>query len=233
VKAKHPALALLLAVATLHCGSSNDQAGGGNPPGGSDRDGSTTGSPDGGSSGDDSGSNPGTGDSSTSGMHDGGTAGGNRSGTYDRIGYFAQWGIYGRNFLVNNVVTTGEADKLTVINYAFENIDPTNLTCLEATKASGTDGNDPNQGTGAGDQFADYQKTFTAAQAVDGVADTWNQPLAGNFNQLKKLKAKYPKLKVLVSLGGWTFSKFWSDVAASDASRKKFVCVGSQSPWKS
>ncbi|MFC6005471.1 glycosyl hydrolase family 18 protein, partial [Streptomonospora nanhaiensis] len=28
---------------------------------------------------------------------------------------------------------------------------------------------------------------------------------------------------MLVSLGGWTYSKFFSDVAKTDASRKKFV----------
>ena len=43
----------------------------------------------------------------------------------------------------------------------------------------------------------------------------------------RKLKAKYPNLKILLSLGGWTYSKYFSDVAASDAARKKFVssCV--------
>lgn len=58
---------------------------------------------------------------------------------------------------------------------------------------------------------------------MDGVADTGWEKLRGNFNQLRKLKAKYPKLKILISIGGWTYSKYFSDVAATDASRKKFV----------
>ncbi len=58
---------------------------------------------------------------------------------------------------------------------------------------------------------------------MDGSADDFNQPLKGNFNQLRELKLKYPNLKVLISLGGWTYSKYFSDVAATDASRKKFV----------
>src|SRR6202012_743917 len=119
----------------------------------------------------------------------------------------------------------GEADKLTVLNYAFENIDPVNFTCLMATQASGTDNNSPTQGDGAGDQFADYTKSFDATTSVDGVADVYSDTLKGNFNQLKKLKAKYPNLKVVVSLGGWTFSKFFSDVLAPDAARKKFVAL--------
>ncbi|MGW2788812.1 glycosyl hydrolase family 18 protein [Streptomyces sp. NPDC001251] len=145
-------------------------------------------------------------------------------GTYLKAGYFAQWGIYGRQYFVKNLDTSGAAAKLDVLNYAFENIDPTNLTC-QAGVTKGVSGNpqDPDEGTGAGDADADYGRAMTAAQSVDGTADDgWGQ-LRGNFNQLKKLKAKYPNLKTVVSIGGWTYSKFFSDAAATDASRKKFV----------
>ena len=38
--------------------------------------------------------------------------------------------------------------------------------------------------------------------SVSGQADSWNDAnaLAGNFNQLKELKAKYPNLKILILL---------------------------------
>ncbi|GAA2590778.1 glycosyl hydrolase family 18 protein [Actinomadura fulvescens] len=141
-----------------------------------------------------------------------------------RVGYFVQWGIYGRQYFVRNLDTTGNAAKLTHINYAFGNIDPVNLTCLQGvTKGTTPNPQDPNQGDGAGDAEADYGRPFSAAQSVDGVADTGWEKLRGNFNQLKKLKAKHPHLKVLISLGGWTYSKYFSDVAATDAARKKFV----------
>lgn len=143
---------------------------------------------------------------------------------YARVGYFVQWGIYGRQYFVKNLDTTGNAARLTHINYAFANIDPVNLTCLQGvTKGTTSDPQDPNQGDGAGDAEADYGRPFSAAQSVDGVGDTGWEKLRGNFNQLKKLKAKYPKLKVLISIGGWTYSKYFSDVAKTDASRKKFV----------
>ncbi|MFD0634415.1 glycosyl hydrolase family 18 protein [Catenulispora yoronensis] len=143
---------------------------------------------------------------------------------YARVGYFVQWGIYGRQYFVNNLVTTGNAAKLTHLNYAFANIDPQNLTCLQGvTKGTTANPEDPSQGDGAGDADADYARPMSAAQSVDGQADTGWEPLRGNFNQLKKLKAKYPNLKVLISIGGWTYSKYFSDVAATDASRKKFV----------
>jgi chitinase len=145
------------------------------------------------------------------------------SGGHLKIAYFDQWSIYGAGYSVKKVDTSGAAANLDVINYMAENIDPTNLTCFEANKAASTDENNPSAGDGAGDNYADYGKTFDASSSVTGVADVWNQPIAGNFNQLKELKAKYPNLKVILTIGGWTYSKYFSDVAASDASRKKFV----------
>jgi chitinase len=44
-----------------------------------------------------------------------------------------------------------------------------------------------------------------------------------DFNQLKKLKSQFPHLKVVISLGGRTAGELFSDIAATDASRKKFV----------
>jgi chitinase len=145
-------------------------------------------------------------------------------GKYAKVGYFAQWGIYGRQYFVKNLDTSGAAAKLDVINYAFGNIDPVNHTCLNGV-VKGVSGNpqDPNEGDGAGDAEADYGRAFAASQSVDGVADDGWGKLRGNFNQLKKLKAKHPHLKIMISLGGWTFSKYFSDAAATDASRKKFV----------
>ena len=140
-----------------------------------------------------------------------------------KIAYFTQWGIYQNLYYPKNMDTQGVASKLDFVEYAFENIDPTNKTCFESTSAASQDETNPNAGDGAGDAFADYQKSYTADISVNGQADVWNQPIAGNFNQLKELKAKYPNLKILLSIGGWTYSKYFSDVAATDAARKKFV----------
>ncbi|MFC5147992.1 glycosyl hydrolase family 18 protein [Streptomyces aureoversilis] len=143
---------------------------------------------------------------------------------YAKVGYFVQWGIYGRGYTVKSLETTGAAARLTHINYSFSNIHPTDLTCLNGvTKATTPNPQDPSQGDGAGDSWADYEKGFGAGESVDGVGDTWDQKLAGNFNQLKKLKAKHPGLKINMSIGGWTYSKYFSDVARTDASRQKFV----------
>ncbi len=41
-----------------------------------------------------------------------------------QVGYFIQWGIYGRAFYVKNLDTSGTAAQLTHINYAFGNVGP-------------------------------------------------------------------------------------------------------------
>src|SRR3954468_3106761 len=118
-----------------------------------------------------------------------------------KIAYYDQWSIYQNAFYVKNLDTEGIAGKLDYLIYDFENIDPTNLTCFETEHGVDQDPageNDPNAGDGAGDIDADYGKTFTADQAVNGVADTYGQ-LAGNFHQLQELKAKHPNLKVMLS----------------------------------
>jgi chitinase len=130
---------------------------------------------------------------------------------YKKVGYFIQWGIYGRGFFVKNLVTSGAAAKLTHVNYAFANVSEDGSRCFEANLA------------GEGDAWADYQRPASAAESVDGVADSPDQALKGNFNQLRKLKARYPDLKVLLSIGGWTWSTFFSNAALTSASRKAFV----------
>jgi chitinase len=47
--------------------------------------------------------------------------------------------------------------------------------------------------------------------------------LNGNLNQFKELKKKYPKLRISISLGGWTGSAHFSDAALTPASRAAHV----------
>lgn len=45
----------------------------------------------------------------------------------------------------------------------------------------------------------------------------------GNFAALRTLKARYPHLRVLPSLGGWLGSARFSDASLTDSTRKRFV----------
>ena len=44
-----------------------------------------------------------------------------------------------------------------------------------------------------------------------------------HLKNLRQLKQKYPHLKVLMALGGATLSKAFSDMAAKEDTRQKFV----------
>lgn len=89
-----------------------------------------------------------------------------------------------------------DASKLTHINYGFANISGGEIV--------------------VGDTYADTDKFFPG--------DCWDPGCKrGNFNQLTKLKEKYPHLKTLISVGGWTWSGGFSDAAATDASRTRFA----------
>ncbi|PZG42334.1 glycosyl hydrolase [Spongiactinospora gelatinilytica] len=127
---------------------------------------------------------------------------------FKRVGYFVQWGIYARNYHVKDLEASGAPAKLTHINYAFSDVNAKGL-CASA------------------DPWADWDRPVPAELSVDGVADAPDQVLKGNLNQLKKLKAKHPKLKILISLGGWTLSKYFSDAVLTPESRSAFAasCV--------
>ncbi len=115
-------------------------------------------------------------------------------GTEQRVvGYFTDWGVYGRNYQVRNVETSGAAARLTHLNYAFGKV--TDGRCTTS------------------DTWAAYEKPIAAADSVDGAADVAGTGLRGTFGQLRKLKARHPELKVIWSFGGWTGSQGFTAAA--------------------
>jgi chitinase len=100
------------------------------------------------------------------------------------------------------------ADKITVINYSF------------AVPIQDSFGNIIPQ---ISNSESAYQQIFSSEMSVDGVADNPNQKLRGHFNQLLKLKTMYPHLKIMIAIGGWGGSKYFSNLALTHNSREKFV----------
>jgi chitinase len=123
------------------------------------------------------------------------TGGGNGGG--NRGAYYPNWATYAaRNFQPKQVHTSGQANNLSWINYAFGNV--TGGACV------------------IGDSFADHDKAFTAADSVDGSADCWDTGCRrGLFHQMEELKALHPGLKVIYSFGGWTWSGGFGAAAAN------------------
>ena len=120
-----------------------------------------------------------------------------RPGGKVKLGYFTDWGVYGRNYFVE------EPRDLRLRREDH----PHQLRLRQRAGGKCT----------IGDSYADYDMAYTADKSVTGVADTWDQPLRGNFNQLRQLKAKHPNLKIIWSFGGWTWSGGFGQAAQNPA----------------
>ncbi|MEG5237041.1 glycosyl hydrolase family 18 protein [Microcoleus sp. AT9b-C3] len=117
-------------------------------------------------------------------------------------GYFPEWGIYGRDFQVEDI----PADKLTHLFYSFAQIDQNGEVAIFDTWAA-TQTPFLNEATG------EAKYTYEQSQANE----------AGNFAELQKLKAANPHLHLMLSIGGWSLSGPFSTVASTEVSREKFA----------
>ncbi|WP_165003743.1 MULTISPECIES: glycosyl hydrolase family 18 protein [unclassified Enterococcus] len=116
--------------------------------------------------------------------------------SYRNVMYYGDWSIWGGegNFYPKDI----PADQLTHLNFAFLDFDS------------------------QGDlQFTDKSAAVGASLNQPGVE--WDTPSAGILNAIQDLRGKNPNLKIGVSLGGWSKSGDFSEVAANPAKRKHFV----------
>jgi chitinase len=109
------------------------------------------------------------------------------------VGYYAGWTAKSKNFTPAGI----PADKLTHLNYAFGLIDEDGRAMLQ-------------------DAEADIGQADVAASPDLG-------SLEGNFEQFRLLKERHPRLKTMISMGGWTGSGRFSDAVATEEKRRAFV----------
>jgi chitinase len=99
------------------------------------------------------------------------------------VAYFAQRGLDGGSpYYLRDIADSGGASFLDQINYSRASI--TGGRCSVA------------------DPEVDLETTYTDEHSVNRTSDNPASPFRGYFHQLKELKQRYPKLKVLISLEG-------------------------------
>jgi chitinase len=129
--------------------------------------------------------------------------------------YVQNFHVFSGNFL-RRLVDNGAAAKLDLLVHAFVDI---------RADAQG------NPHCAAFDEFADYQFFFDQTRSVDGSVDSFAPgALRGQVHQLQELKALFPHLKVLASIGGFSAGvNGFEAAAATPASRQAFVadCIHS------
>lgn len=116
------------------------------------------------------------------------------------IGYYPRYAIED-GFYPKNLISNGSINSLTHINFAFANI--VNNKCASFNTAD------------------DYTTKVSAGNSVSGVADSGS--FGGTFHQFQELKAKYPNLKIIVSIGGGSVAPSLIANAASASNRSAFV----------
>ncbi|THH07494.1 hypothetical protein EW145_g3336 [Phellinidium pouzarii] len=117
------------------------------------------------------------------------------SGKYS-VGYFVNWGIYGRKFPPQKI----PVQDLTHILYAFADL--------------------------RADSGVVHLTDVWSDKDIHYEGDSWDESgtnLYGNFKALYKLKQQNRHLKTLLSIGGWTYSPHFHPTVVSGPRRKNFV----------
>jgi chitinase len=113
------------------------------------------------------------------------------------VGYFTEGGARSGHYTLKDVVTGGAAGRLTELDYAFGRLADNQCQIADPDTA--------------------LHHAYAAGESVNGQADPDNPAhLRGTFHQLEELKRLYPKLKVVISFGGWGQSDGFSTAAQPD-----------------
>jgi chitinase len=133
-----------------------------------------------------------------------------------RSSYYTDWSVYS-GYTLTNAVANGQIANLNELQYAFVNVAPNTSVAGSPIECQ------------LGDSWADTDMPYgdgTGRPSIDGTTDNWSG-MQGNFKQILELKKKFPNVRVVASLGGFTWSSYFSDAALTPAARQHLVqsCV--------
>ncbi len=142
--------------------------------------------------------------------------------------YFATWGVYGRDYAPQNV----PVERLTHVYVAFGVICGDHPGAYEGGRGAERICDDPQIGETAAYYVPDLTDPMTDDE-VTFVDDEWawfDRPVNGNFNAvpdsmagaMMQWKERNPNLKIVISIGGWSYSRPFYDVLP-DANRRATV----------
>ena len=142
------------------------------------------------------------------------------------VGYYPNWAVYGRHYYLHNYADTEDPGVAsctvphpyyTHIQFAFVNVSPDGR-CVSSDPSvdlprSDCDCSNPNPPHFRNNCDCGWVKTFGGNE--------------GLFRDMAALKQANPNVKMIMSIGGWTYSQNFSDVARTPEARSKFVnsCV--------
>jgi len=129
----------------------------------------------------------------------------------DILYYTTSWSIYGRNHHIIDLPIEENVDDIKIPSMAFAFFD------LKKNKKGYYVPFDP-------DPYASVEKMYTT-NSIDP-PDKWypkTEPPYGIFGQIKKLRDLGAQFRFSLSIGGWSYSKYFNYVAETEASRKAFV----------
>ena len=110
------------------------------------------------------------------------------------IGYFTEGGAKAGRYTVKDLTVSGAARTLTVLDYAFGRVANDRCQIMDRETA--------------------LEHPYSPEGSVNGRADVEGpNQLRGTFHQLQELKRLYPKLRVVISFGGWGQSQGFSSAA--------------------
>jgi chitinase len=110
---------------------------------------------------------------------------------------------FAAQFVCGAVLAVGQPPEKAVIGYIFSNNRPLVPRDVAAEKLT--------------------HINYAFANIKDGLMVEGSAGDPENYRTLNNLKERNPKLKILVSVGGWTWSGGFSDMALTPLSRKRFI----------